>query len=105
MAAINTYGLPVNLESLTAAAASTVNWERNSGWRTDIFYDRETGDVHTADLLGDSWKKFRDPAIIKVASTTRHHSEQWIMDAIHDEIDNLKNAAASLGETYTDTWQ
>lgn len=96
MTQINTHGLKIDLDSLSKAAENTVNWERNSGWRTDIFYDRSTGEVWTVDLLGESWKQYRDADVHQVASTAKHHTAQWIADRIADYMSELKRCEKYL---------
>ncbi|MGN0985139.1 MAG: hypothetical protein ACI4OU_01490 [Candidatus Enterenecus sp.] len=100
---INTHGININLDKLQDASNGTVNWDGRGG-HTDIFYDRQTGDVWCVDNIGDNWTEYRDPAIIEVAKTARHYSAQWIADRIYDKICERRMIAAELGEVYTDTW-
>lgn len=84
--AINTYGLTI--KGLKKASGETVNWTR--GCCTEIFYDRDTGEVWTGDLVSEnSWTEYRNPSIIKICTTSRHMTMQEIADAIKREVDYL----------------
>lgn len=86
--AINTYGLTI--KGLRKASGETVNWQRNSGCRTEIFYDREMGEVWTVDQVSEnSWTEYRNPSIIKICTTSKHMTMQEIADAINRELDYL----------------
>ena len=84
--AINTYGLTI--KGLKKASGETVNWTR--GCCTEIFYDRDTGEVWTVDQVSEnSWTEYRNPSIIKICTTSRHMTMQEIADAINRELDYL----------------
>lgn len=86
---LNTYNL--KMEGLEEASKATCDWPRNSGGHTQIFYDRDTGEVWTRDHVGEnSWSEYRDPAIIRVGDTDRHVSAQKIADWIFEEVTLLE---------------
>ncbi len=88
---IDTHGLVMN--DLETASRSTVDWSC-SGWHTQIFYDTETGDIYTRDHTGESWTEFHDPAVIFVCNTSRHMSQQAIVDAIFSAVEKHKGISA-----------
>lgn len=83
---INTHGLTINLDHLQEASDATCRWPAGSGGRTDIFYDRGTGDVWAVDLIGQNRMDYNDPSIIKVCSTVERHTPQWIADQIAEAV-------------------
>ena len=83
MEKVNTYGL--KMVGLKKACGETVDWGR-SGWKTQISYDQETGEIFTNDHLGECWSEYHDPDIITVCTTTHHMTMQAIADAIREAV-------------------
>ena len=103
MTTINTHGLTVNLEDLQSTSDYTETLFQ--GARVDIFYDRLTGEVWGKFFADqNSWCEYRYPEIIRVCSTRRHHSPQWIMDRIDEAVSELRHVAETLGQEYTPTF-
>lgn len=89
MASVNKHNLKIN--GLRAACGETVDWELGSGGYTEIFYNRESGEVWTIDQVSlghNSWTVYHDPNIIKVCSTSQHMTMQEIADAILEAVTN-----------------
>lgn len=53
MATINTYGIKMN--GLRKAAHETKGLSPYGDIRTQISYDRDTGDIYTDDHIGENW--------------------------------------------------
>ena len=79
---INTHSLKINLDDLQKASIATSDWPLNCGWRTDIYYDMETGEVWAEDLDENSIMSYNKRSVIKACGTTKHRSQQWIADQI-----------------------
>ena len=62
MANINTHGIKIN--GLRKAAHETKGLSPYGDVRTQISYDRDTGDIYTNDHIGDDWSRYYDPAVI-----------------------------------------
>lgn len=80
---LNTHNLKI--KGLKKASGETCNWNSRSGGYTEIFYNRDSGEVWTVDQVSighNSWTEYDDPAIIKVAETETHMTMQEIADAI-----------------------
>ena len=80
---LNTHNLKI--KGLKKASGKTINWNPRSGGYTEIFYNRDSGEVWTVDQVSlghNSWTKYDDPAIIKVTETETHMTMQAIADAI-----------------------
>lgn len=85
---INTHGL--KMSGLKKASGATVNWTVQSGGHTQISYDMDTGDVLTADHIGQSWTVYHDASVIPVCHTSVHMTMQQIADAIADAVADRK---------------
>ena len=85
--AINTQGLKINIKQLREVSEATRDWPANSGGRTDIYYDMDTGDVWAKDLMDNNWSEYSDPAIIKICGVTRKHTPQWIAEKIAEIVE------------------
>lgn len=87
MKKINLHGLKIT--GLKQASGNTGNWAPRSGGYTEVFYDRQTGEVWTRDQVSlgqNTWTVYDDPAVIKVCNTSRHLTMQQIADAIYGAI-------------------
>lgn len=84
MAEINTHGIKINLESLAAAAEDTVDC--TSGCRNLIFFDLEDGSVWVRFAMPGEDICYRDNAVVPVAGTSQHHTQQWIADRIAERV-------------------
>lgn len=83
---VDTYGLV--MIGLKETSDYTEDFPRVSGYRVDIFYDRDNGNVWGKFHISDcSWTEYHDPAIIKVASTNRHWSMQHIANAVKHAVE------------------
>ena len=83
---IETYGININLDKLYMASRATTSWPENVGYRTDVFFDMDTGDVWAVDLGENNIKEYSSPSIIKVCGTVKHRSAQWIADKIREAV-------------------
>ena len=84
MATINTHGIKMN--GLRKAAHETKGLSPYGDIRTQISYDRDTGDIYTNDHIGENWSQYHDPAVITVCFTKRHMSQQEIADRIAEAL-------------------
>lgn len=84
MKKINTHGL--KMTGLEEASKTTINWG-NTGGRTQICYDKDTGEVLATDLVGEHWVKHNDPAIVTICYAQRHLSQQEIADMIARSVE------------------
>jgi hypothetical protein len=84
MANINTHGIKIN--GLRKAAHETKGLSPYGDVRTQISYDRDTGDIYTNDHIGDDWSRYYDPAVITVCFAKRHMTQQQIADRIADAL-------------------
>ena len=84
MAGINTHGIKINLESLAAASEDTV--ECANGCRNLIFFDMENGEVWVRFAMPGEDIYYRDDAVVPIAGTSQHHTQQWIADRIADRV-------------------
>ena len=102
MSQLNTYGLKIDLNSLSETSEYTEGNYADRG-RVDIFCNRRTGAVWGIFNLQDHWQEYRNnPEIIPVGHTDRKISQQTILDMINDKISYLKYVADQIGEEYTD---
>ena len=83
---INTHGLNINLDTLRSAAKRTANWPTGCGYSTEIYYDRETGEVWSSDVSDDRTVCHNDSAIITVCRTVHKQDAQWIADKIAEAV-------------------
>lgn len=95
---INTHGINIDLDRLHTIAEATEN--TGSEIYQTIGFDRENGDLHIWEGLNDNWVEWRDPAIITVCHTRRHHSAQWLADKIRDAMLEDRRITSDLGEVY-----
>lgn len=80
---INTYGY--DMLGLEEAAEETGDYDC-SGFHTEIYYNRRTGQIFAKTLCGSSYTVYDDPDVIPVSNATYKMTEQEIADAILDAI-------------------
>lgn len=84
MAKLDKHGM--KMVGLKAAAAATENYN-TLGFRDDIFYDTETGEVWTRFHASEnSWTEYHDSGVKLVCKTNKHMTMQEIADAIYDRV-------------------
>jgi|GEM_PF-732220 len=79
----------IKIKGLRKACGNTANWGPRSGGYTEIFYDRNSGEVWTVDQISlghNSWTSYRDPDIIKICETERHMTMAEIREAIAEAL-------------------
>ena len=87
MTTINTYGLTIDMKSLTRAANDLTGWPKNSGGCTQIAYDTDSGEILLSDHVdGNSSTIWRDQSVVTVCYTSKKMSKQQIVDAVRDAI-------------------
>lgn len=94
MKSVNTYG--IKIKGLRKASGNTVNWAPRSGGYTEVFFDRDNGEVWTVDQVSlgqNSWTEYHDPAVIKLCNTSRHMTMQEIADSIRVRLAEAKQYA------------
>lgn len=71
----------MKIKGIKKASGYTENYPPYSGKRVDLFIDLNTGEVWGEFIHGDNtWMEFRDPAIHRFASTTRHMTMREIRE-------------------------
>ena len=106
MAKVDTHGL--KMTGLKEASGETVDWDPRSGGYTEVFYDRNTGEVWTVDQVSlghNSWTEYHDPAVIKIAETEQHMTMQEIADRIAEEVRELDEQRAYLDRNPYDEYR
>lgn len=88
MAKINTHG--IKMIGLRKAAHTTKGLTPYGDVRTQISYDRDTGDIYTTEHTGDSWSQYCDPAVITVCFTRQHLTQQQIADRIAEALTEVE---------------
>lgn len=81
---------------LSECSENMLNWTPGSGCANQIFYDRETGEIWCRTVIGDSRFKYHDPAIILVATVTKHATETELIDWVSSAVEQ-----AEIIENYT----
>lgn len=79
----------IKIKGLRKACGNTANWGPRSGGYTEIFYDRNSGEVWTVDQISlghNSWTSYRDPDIIKICETEHHMTMAEIREAIAEAL-------------------
>lgn len=79
----------LKIKNIKQAAGNTANWPASSGGYTEVFYNRETGEVWTVDQVSlgrNGWTQYDDPAIVKVCDTERHMTMKQIRTAIEEAV-------------------
>lgn len=84
MKSINTHGLTI--QGLRAVCGQTADWPCGSGGHTDVYYNRDTGEIWASDHVGNTWTQYDDPEIIRVCSTATHMTMQQLADLVYQAV-------------------
>lgn len=77
---IDTHGLP--MRGLRKAVSAIRAWSEYDSPAEQISYDRQTGDVLTDTIVGNSWVAYHDPQIINLGTYRGRVSQQQLADDI-----------------------
>lgn len=97
--------LNIDLASLKTAAADTAG-AYPRGCRTDIFFDRETGEVWGRFIDNPEWwVSYRNyPEIIQVGSTRRKLTKKAIEAMIRETLAEERHIYREIGWEYPEDW-
>ena len=98
MKKIETYGHPIDLDSLIDTANAAGGYPKNSGYHDEIYYSKIDGKVWYASLSDDSDYTPAPGNVFVGCISDWHLSAQHIMDIIHRALtDTVESACERLG--------
>lgn len=73
------------------ASANTIDWPKNSGGYTEVFYDRAAREIWTVDHVSlgqNNWTEPENPNVVKLCNTEHHLSAREILRMV-EEIEEI----------------